>query len=717
MKYPFVIFYRTIEYASIIDSFLLQNASMLEMSAFIANDKENIKQLYNPNFQLLVTFIKEEPEFNFGLRHIHLNNLPTNIHEFNDIINKQFMLVCANRKQLSPIFSLFTTSFNSYHKIQRVYQSLLKQTLQHWEWVIVDDSPDDNHFDYLRNSFLHDPRIRMYRRASNNGNIGNVKNESIALCRGKYLLEMDHDDELTPTVLADATKVFEEYENVGFIYFDCACIYENGENQSFGDFTCKGYGGYYSQFYDGHWRNIYITPNINNITLTHLVCCPNHPRIWRKSVLVNELGNYCEYLPICDDYEIILKTAISTKIAKVHKLGYIQYMNNSNNNFSLIRNSEINRIGPKYISPTYYDLFKIHDQMIFANAYEDPYYADHYSRIWERTNPEYQHAYCNLIINPDYDKQYCLIGIDALFAHLDWIKELYTNTRNDFIVLDNKCSLEYIQFKLEYLGLTRIKCYTLKDIPAKNLVKYFHLLYKSVENVGILEVNSCKPTFNTSLRSRAEVINKVIEGLPDISSYLEIGVEYGETFKAINIPHKIGVDPDMKLSLENTNWMLIHQTSDEFFKTYNPHDDDYYSNLDIVFIDGMHQTEYLVNDLNNAIKCISKNGKIFIDDILPFSYHEQLRIPIKHVYEKNILKYGEPWTGDVWKVVYFLLNKCSDALTHFEYFYNENFRGMACLNFVSKTFAIEEKDIDVINSYNYFTDYPEYSKIIQSFKK
>ena len=125
-------------------------------------------------------------------------------------------------------------------------------------------------------------------------------------------------------------------------------IYENGKNFKYDDFICKGYGGYYCQKYNDKWVNVYITPNINNITLSHLVCCPNHPRIWRRETLLT-MDNYSEFLPICDDYEILLRTAISTKIVKINKLGYIQYMNNDNNNFSLIRNSEINRIGPHHI--------------------------------------------------------------------------------------------------------------------------------------------------------------------------------------------------------------------------------------------------------------------------------------------------------------------------------------------------------------------------------
>ena len=84
-----------------------------------------------------------------------------------------------------------------------------------------------------------------------------------------------------------------------------------------------------------------------------------------------QLENYSEFLPICDDYEILLRTALNTKITKIQKLGYIQFMNNNNNNFSLIRNSEINRLGPKYIYPQFFHKYKVHDKMKQLNAYED----------------------------------------------------------------------------------------------------------------------------------------------------------------------------------------------------------------------------------------------------------------------------------------------------------------------------------------------------------
>ena len=77
--------------------------------------------------------------------------------------------------------------------------------------------------------------------------------------------------------------------------------------------------------------------------------------------------------------------------------------------------------------------------------------------------------------------------------------------------------------------------------------------------------------------------------------------------------------------------------------------------FDVVFIDGMHHCENVLRDFNNSLNKLTKNGFIFIDDILPFNYNEQLKIPVKHYYENGVLKYGEEWTGDVWKFVYHLL--------------------------------------------------------------
>jgi len=702
MKYPLVLFFRD-EIYNHIDTFLKQNASQLQCTLNIINKKEQLNKLFKQTYSLLVLFGNADDytdiinQSSLSNRVICLSNIDA-INSFNELVNNKFIVNCSmNRSDFRPIFSIFTSTFNSFDKIMRAYNSLKEQTLQNWEWVIMDDSPDEKNFAFLRDKLTQDHRVRLYRRFENNGFIGNVKNEAISLCRGQYVLEMDHDDEILPFVLEESATLFAKDADVGFIYMDFINIYENGNNFWYGNHLCKGYGAYYCQKYKDKWVYVYITPNINNITLSHLVCCPNHPRIWRRDTLIN-IGNYCEYLPICDDYEILLRTALNTKIAKIHKMGYIQYMNNENNNFSLIRNAEINRIGPNYISPLYYQQFDIHNVMRNLNAYEDEKYLNDHTIIWKRDPMKYKHVYCNLLVNNDYDKQFCIIGLDSLIKNIDYITELYSNPRNDFIVIENKCSIEYLWKKMDALGFDRMKCHTLVDESITNLIKYFELCYLSTSDYEIINANINKITYNTTFVSRHEIINAFTDKQ---DKYLEIGVEYGYTFNNTHFINKVGVDPDPKFD----NNAIVKLTSDEYFSKIKMDE-----KFDAVFIDGMHHCENVVRDFNNSLRHLNNGGIIFIDDCIPLNYNEQLKVPKLHYYENGILKYGEEWTGDVWKFIYYLLLNYSDKI-NIQYFHNLHYRGVAMIQIV-EPFGINSIDINRINYYDYFNQFNDYLELL-----
>jgi glycosyltransferase involved in cell wall biosynthesis len=640
-------------------------------------------------------------------RWIHFKDI-SNISEFNRAVNYCFIHNCTlERQNVRPVFSVFTPTYNSYHKIKRAYNSLKNQTLKDWEFVIIDDSPDDEHFNFLRELMINDSRVRLYRKSENNGNIGNVKNEAVGLCRGKYVLEFDHDDEILPFVLNDAAIYFDTNPDVGFIYMDCISLYENGANHFFGDFICKGYGSYYCQKYNGKWVYVYNTPNINNITLSHLVCCPNHPRIWRKTALF-EAGNYCEFLPICDDYEILLRTALTTKIAKIHKFGYIQYMNDNNNNFSLIRNGEINRIGPYYISPIFYNQYKINEHMKELGAYEDEQYIHMNSKIWKRDAKTYTHKYCNKIVNLDYDKQYCIIGLDSLILNMEKISSLYEDSRNDFFVIDNKCDLGHLQYMLDIYGFSRFKCYTLIDETPEILINFFLLQYKSCEKYEIINDFVYKPKYNTNFDQRHLVINHISN--PD-DTYLEIGVETGYTFNNVHFQNKTGVDPLPHFESEQ----LVLKTSDDFFLENIDRDTDTIKKFDVVFIDGLHQCEQVVRDVNNSLQCLNENGLILLDDIIPLNYHEQLKVPIKHKIQNGVLKTMVPWTGDVWKTMYHILSDYSEYID-FQYFYHVNYRCVGVLQ-IKIPFQIPDTELDAINNYTYETDFVKYINLIEQYNK
>jgi glycosyltransferase involved in cell wall biosynthesis len=712
MKYPFILFFRYDKYSHVDDA-LKVHAKNLQCTIHLINNPKKLNRAFKQVYPLVVIYGDPPPEeytrgiddkiicidssFDFG-----------NIADFNELINAEYIRYCCNREQFRPIFSVITPAFNSFDKIIRAFNSLQKQTFANWEWIIMDDSTNEDNFQFMKRQFANEARIRLYRRHENNGYIGNIKNEAVSLARGKYVLELDHDDEILPFVLQDAVNLFEEDKEVGFIYMDFINLYENGDNFWYGEHICKGYGSYYCQKYDGKWRYVYNTPNINNITLSHLVCCPNHPRIWRKDVL-NAIGNFCEYLPICDDYDVLLKTAVHTKMAKIHQMGYLQYMNYENNNFSLIRNAEINRIGPQYISPMYYDMCHIREYMKEHNAFEPEKYLNDCTRIWQRDPKTYSHKYCNSLVNLKYHTQYCIVGMDALLKHLDKIILLYENCYNDFIVVEHGADSSKVCKKLDELNFSRMKCTTFTGATNEELVRYFKMCYLSAPQYEILTTGIVNQLpYNTLFSHRHMVINSLTEHLKD-TIYLEIGVETGYTIDNVRIARKIGVDPDPKCLNMATNITMYKCTSDDFFKMKCS--TEIYS---AIFIDGMHQCEYVLRDFNNSILALNKpDGYIFIDDCIPNNYNEQLKIPLNPKYENGILKYSEEWTGDVWKFVYHLIKYYRHKITY-QYFHHSHYRGIIGIK-IFEPFQVQENEISDINKYDYFNDFNDYIQLLTAY--
>jgi hypothetical protein len=172
-------------------------------------------------------------------------------------------------------------------------------------------------------------------------------------------------------------------------------------------------------------------------------------------------------------------------MVKIPKMGYVQYMNENNNNFSLIRNREINRLGPQYIVPQFYNMYKVNDIMKQFNAHEDEKYILSHDKLWTRNN--YNHKYCNKRILYDYDTQYCILGLHAFSKNFDALKEAYANPRNDFILLDGKGDKDTLCAFLDTMNFSRMKCYSMPDTPNDQLKNYFNYLYKTCDHTIIFE--------------------------------------------------------------------------------------------------------------------------------------------------------------------------------------------------------------------------------------
>jgi glycosyltransferase involved in cell wall biosynthesis len=279
----------------------------------------------------------------------------------------------------TPLVSIFTASYRSKDKIQRPYQSLLKQTYSNWEWVIVDDSGDEDKTYHETLLPLSDPRVRRYRQDTHNGYIGATKRYAAGLCTGEILVEVDHDDELTPDCLEKIVRVFQQNPECGFAFGDCTEVYVDSKSAHWYGWDCgMGYSVYYRVWIHemNRWQNVYKNTVINGETIQHLVGLPNHPRAWTRDCY-HLVGGHREELLVADDYDILVRTFLSSKYVAIPDLLYIQYRNENGDNSTFLRNNQIQilvREINKYYNP------RIQARLQELELQEPEYYA----RIWER---------------------------------------------------------------------------------------------------------------------------------------------------------------------------------------------------------------------------------------------------------------------------------------------------------------------------------------------
>lgn len=295
-------------------------------------------------------------------RWIHFGDEGTDLGEVADRVMDCFLGV-VDRSQPSrlPLVSVFTPVFRTGERILRPYQSLVDQTYSNWEWVIVDDSgPDEEETRTILSSLAdRDHRVRVFRSDRHCGVIGEVKRRCCGLARGGILVELDHDDELTENCLADVVEAFATFPDAGFAYSDCAEVFESGLNATYGESFAFHFGTYRHEEYRGRVYNVMNYPDINAKTARHIVSMPNHVRAWTREGY-DGAGGHSPDVHVADDFELCVRTFLTTRMVHIKRFGYIQHLGDSGENTQRRRNAEIQRL-VRYFS-NYYD-HRIHERL------------------------------------------------------------------------------------------------------------------------------------------------------------------------------------------------------------------------------------------------------------------------------------------------------------------------------------------------------------------
>ena len=126
---------------------------------------------------------------------------------------------------MNNLVSIITPSFNSSRFIQDCIDSVLSQTYNNWELLIVDDFSSDNSSELVKR--YNDDRILLIELKKNVG-ASEARNIVIRKAKGKYIAFLDADDIWAPQKLEDQIY-FMKKKDIAFSFSSYQTVSEDGK--------------------------------------------------------------------------------------------------------------------------------------------------------------------------------------------------------------------------------------------------------------------------------------------------------------------------------------------------------------------------------------------------------------------------------------------------------------------------------------------------------
>lgn len=120
-----------------------------------------------------------------------------------------------------PKVSVIIPTYNRAHLIAETIRSVLTQTFQDFEIIVIDDGSTDN-TDFIVSAFP----VR-YLRQENRG-VSSALNKGIEIAQGEYISFLGSDDILIENALEKGVKILDAYTEVGFSFGQVYTMDKNG---------------------------------------------------------------------------------------------------------------------------------------------------------------------------------------------------------------------------------------------------------------------------------------------------------------------------------------------------------------------------------------------------------------------------------------------------------------------------------------------------------
>ena len=126
----------------------------------------------------------------------------------------------------NTLVSIITPCYNGEKFIAQTIRSVLAQTCENWEMIIVDDGSRDRSGEIIRSFAELDPRIHFLQQK--NAGSAAARNNGIRAAQGRYLALLDADDLWEPEFLTRQLEFMQQHKAI-CVCCGYLCIDENGQ--------------------------------------------------------------------------------------------------------------------------------------------------------------------------------------------------------------------------------------------------------------------------------------------------------------------------------------------------------------------------------------------------------------------------------------------------------------------------------------------------------
>lgn len=132
---------------------------------------------------------------------------------------------------MKSVVSIIIPTYNRVNLIGETLDSILDQTYENWECIVVDDGSTDKTAALVAKYIGKDKRFRYFNNIYKKGGQG-ARNTGILHSKGDFIIFLDSDDLLAKTCVEKRIYYFNNYKDQDFLIFQCNLFFDKTEDSN-----------------------------------------------------------------------------------------------------------------------------------------------------------------------------------------------------------------------------------------------------------------------------------------------------------------------------------------------------------------------------------------------------------------------------------------------------------------------------------------------------